>query len=106
MWEKGPQILAGAGTEQGFSGRTRDSQNFRLGDVRKRQRPLPPQTDSSDPVRAVAIDVFFVVLIDLLVLSLVMGHAAGLRAGTRYAFSRGFKKRGYIPLSTYLRIYK
>ncbi|ORY19748.1 ribosomal protein L21e-domain-containing protein [Clohesyomyces aquaticus] len=35
-----------------------------------------------------------------------MGHAAGLRAGTRYAFSRGFKKRGYIPLSTYLRQYK
>ncbi|KAF2691739.1 hypothetical protein K458DRAFT_425638 [Lentithecium fluviatile CBS 122367] len=35
-----------------------------------------------------------------------MGHAAGLRAGTRYAFSRGFKKRGYIPLSTYLTQYK
>ncbi|OCL13276.1 hypothetical protein AOQ84DRAFT_283465 [Glonium stellatum] len=35
-----------------------------------------------------------------------MGHSAGLRAGTRYAFSRGFKKRGYIPLSTYLRQYK
>ncbi|KAF2467206.1 uncharacterized protein BDR25DRAFT_267268 [Lindgomyces ingoldianus] len=35
-----------------------------------------------------------------------MGHAAGLRAGTRYAFSRGFKKRGMIPLSTYLRQYK
>ncbi|KAK5079472.1 ribosomal protein L21e-domain-containing protein [Cryomyces antarcticus] len=35
-----------------------------------------------------------------------MGHAAGLRAGTRYAFSRDFKKRGMIPLSTYLRQYK
>ncbi|KAF2273652.1 uncharacterized protein EI97DRAFT_403733 [Westerdykella ornata] len=35
-----------------------------------------------------------------------MGHAAGLRAGTRYAFSRDFKKKGYIALSTYLRQYK
>ncbi|KAF2757304.1 putative 60S ribosomal protein L21-B [Pseudovirgaria hyperparasitica] len=35
-----------------------------------------------------------------------MGHSAGLRAGTRYAFQRGFKKRGTIPLSTYLRQYK
>ncbi|KAF2110218.1 ribosomal protein L21e-domain-containing protein [Lophiotrema nucula] len=35
-----------------------------------------------------------------------MGHSAGLRAGTRYAFARGFKKTGYIPLSTYLRQYK
>ncbi|PSK34837.1 60S ribosomal protein L21-A [Elsinoe australis] len=35
-----------------------------------------------------------------------MGHAAGLRAGTRYAFSRDFKKRGMIPLSTYMRQYK
>ncbi|KAI9813856.1 MAG: 60S ribosomal protein L21A [Thelocarpon impressellum] len=35
-----------------------------------------------------------------------MGHAAGLRAGTRYAFSRDFKKKGMIPLSTYLRQYK
>ncbi|KAF4310402.1 60S ribosomal protein L21A [Botryosphaeria dothidea] len=35
-----------------------------------------------------------------------MGHSAGLRAGTRYAFSRGFKKSGYIPLSTYLKTYK
>jgi large subunit ribosomal protein L21e len=35
-----------------------------------------------------------------------MGHSAGLRAGTRYAFSRGFKKRGMIPLSTYLKQYK
>ncbi|KAF2202224.1 ribosomal protein Srp1 [Delitschia confertaspora ATCC 74209] len=35
-----------------------------------------------------------------------MGHAAGLRAGTRYAFSRGFKNKGYIALSTYLRQYK
>ncbi|MCJ1308257.1 60S ribosomal protein L21A [Agyrium rufum] len=35
-----------------------------------------------------------------------MGHAAGLRAGTRYAFSRGFKNKGMIRLSTYLRQYK
>ncbi|EOD44668.1 putative 60s ribosomal protein l21 protein [Neofusicoccum parvum] len=35
-----------------------------------------------------------------------MGHSAGLRAGTRYAFSRGFKQRGAIPLSTYLKTYK
>ncbi|KAI9885662.1 MAG: 60S ribosomal protein L21A [Watsoniomyces obsoletus] len=35
-----------------------------------------------------------------------MGHSHGLRAGTRYAFSRPFKKKGYIPLSTYLRPYK
>jgi len=35
-----------------------------------------------------------------------MGHAAGLRAGTRYAFSRDFKKKGMIPLQTYLRQYK
>ncbi|AEO65004.1 1633b035-1004-41a2-b64f-1232d9a0d622 [Thermothielavioides terrestris] len=35
-----------------------------------------------------------------------MGHPAGLRAGTRYAFSRGFRQKGTIPLSTYLRQYK
>ncbi|KAK5117445.1 60S ribosomal protein L21A [Meristemomyces frigidus] len=35
-----------------------------------------------------------------------MGHAAGLRAGTRYAFSRDFKKKGMIPLSTYLKQYR
>ncbi|KAK5114646.1 60S ribosomal protein L21A [Meristemomyces frigidus] len=35
-----------------------------------------------------------------------MGHPAGLRAGTRYAFSRDFKKKGMIPLSTYLKQYK
>lgn len=27
-----------------------------------------------------------------------MGHSAGLRAGTRYAFSRDFKKRGYVSV--------
>lgn len=31
-----------------------------------------------------------------------MGHSGGLRAGTRYAFSRGFKEKGMIRLSTYL----
>ncbi|MCJ1332978.1 60S ribosomal protein L21A [Thelotrema lepadinum] len=35
-----------------------------------------------------------------------MGHSAGLRAGTRYAFKRGFRKRGMIPLSTFLLQYK
>ncbi|POS78400.1 ribosomal protein Srp1 [Diaporthe helianthi] len=35
-----------------------------------------------------------------------MGHAAGLRAGTRYAFSRDFRKKGMIRLSTYLHQYK
>jgi len=35
-----------------------------------------------------------------------MGHSHGLRAGTRHAFSRDFKKKGVIPLSTYLRVYR
>ncbi|KAI0204245.1 ribosomal protein L21e-domain-containing protein [Astrocystis sublimbata] len=35
-----------------------------------------------------------------------MGHAAGLRAGTRYAFSRNFRQKGMIHLSTYLQQYK
>lgn len=35
-----------------------------------------------------------------------MGHAAGLRAGTRYAFSRNFREKGMIRLSTYLRQFK
>ncbi|KAK4133421.1 hypothetical protein BT67DRAFT_442865 [Trichocladium antarcticum] len=35
-----------------------------------------------------------------------MGHPAGLRAGTRYAFSRSFREKGMIRLSTYLRQYK
>ncbi|KAI1638031.1 ribosomal protein L21e-domain-containing protein [Biscogniauxia mediterranea] len=35
-----------------------------------------------------------------------MGHAAGLRAGTRYAFSRNFREKGMIRLSTYLQQYK
>ncbi|CCC08753.1 hypothetical protein SMACR_05393 [Sordaria macrospora] len=35
-----------------------------------------------------------------------MGHAAGLRAGTRYAFSRNFREKGMIRLSTYLKQYK
>lgn len=32
------------------------------------------------------------------------GH--GLRARTRDSFSRGFREKGYIPLSTYLTTYK
>jgi large subunit ribosomal protein L21e len=35
-----------------------------------------------------------------------MGHPAGLRAGTRYAFSRQFRQKGMIALSTYLRQYR
>ncbi|CAJ2503947.1 Uu.00g113410.m01.CDS01 [Anthostomella pinea] len=35
-----------------------------------------------------------------------MGHAAGLRAGTRYAFSRNFRQKGMIHMSTYLQQYK
>ncbi|MCJ1393876.1 60S ribosomal protein L21A [Xylographa bjoerkii] len=35
-----------------------------------------------------------------------MGHSAGMRAGTRYAFSRKFKQKGMIKLTTYLRQYK
>jgi len=35
-----------------------------------------------------------------------MGHSHGLRAGTRYAFSRGFKKHGAIPMTVYLRQYR
>ena len=33
-------------------------------------------------------------------------YSRGYRSGTRYAFSRDFKKHGAIPLSTYLKIYK
>merc|ERR1712137_168920 len=35
-----------------------------------------------------------------------MGKSRGYRSGTRYAFSRDFKKHGAIALSTYLKIYK
>lgn len=35
-----------------------------------------------------------------------MGHAAGKRAGTRYAFSRDFRKKGMINLGTYMRQYQ
>jgi len=35
-----------------------------------------------------------------------MGHAAGLRAGTRHAYSRKFRQKGMIQLTTYLRQYK
>ncbi|EEH18300.1 hypothetical protein PABG_00863 [Paracoccidioides brasiliensis Pb03] len=35
-----------------------------------------------------------------------MGHSHGLRSGTRYAFSRDYKKKGVIPLSTFLRVYR
>ncbi|KAK9354730.1 ribosomal protein L21e-domain-containing protein [Lipomyces doorenjongii] len=35
-----------------------------------------------------------------------MGHSHGYRSGTRYAFSRDFKKHGVIPMTTYLKTYK
>ncbi|RYP82526.1 hypothetical protein DL769_001632 [Monosporascus sp. CRB-8-3] len=35
-----------------------------------------------------------------------MGHPAGLRAGTRHAFSRNFREKGMIRLSTYLQQFK
>ncbi|KAK5457199.1 60S ribosomal protein L21A [Exophiala xenobiotica] len=35
-----------------------------------------------------------------------MGHSAGLRAGTRYAFSRSFRQKGMIPLGTYMKTYR
>ncbi|KLU90798.1 60S ribosomal protein L21-B [Magnaporthiopsis poae ATCC 64411] len=35
-----------------------------------------------------------------------MGISGGLRAGTRYAFSRRFRQKGSIQLSTYLRVFK
>eukprot|EP00072_Mus_musculus_P030040 XP_003688838.1 PREDICTED: 60S ribosomal protein L21-like isoform X1 [Mus musculus] len=35
-----------------------------------------------------------------------MMNAKGKRRGTRYMFSRPFKKHGIVPLATYMRIYK
>ncbi|KAJ9607341.1 60S ribosomal protein L21A [Cladophialophora chaetospira] len=35
-----------------------------------------------------------------------MGHSAGLRAGTRYAFSRQHRKKGMIALGTYMKTYR
>ncbi|PWW73843.1 60S ribosomal protein L21-B [Tuber magnatum] len=35
-----------------------------------------------------------------------MGHSGGIRSGTRYAFSRRFREKGMIRLSTYLKQYK
>lgn len=35
-----------------------------------------------------------------------MPHSFGLRARTRYMFSRDFRKKGYIKLSTYMRTFK
>lgn len=35
-----------------------------------------------------------------------MGNTKGLRRGTRYMFSRDFRKRGTIGLKTYLTNYK
>jgi large subunit ribosomal protein L21e len=35
-----------------------------------------------------------------------MPGTKGLRSGTRHLFTRGFRKHGFIPLTTYLRTYK
>lgn len=35
-----------------------------------------------------------------------MTNTKGYRRGTRYMFSRDFRKRGPIPLSTYMKVYK
>ncbi|EXJ64247.1 60S ribosomal protein L21-B [Cladophialophora yegresii CBS 114405] len=35
-----------------------------------------------------------------------MGHSAGLRSGTRYAFSRQHRKKGMIALGTYMKTYR
>lgn len=35
-----------------------------------------------------------------------MPGGQGLRHRTRDLFQRGFRQKGYIPLSTYLRVYK
>ncbi|GIL77658.1 hypothetical protein Vretimale_6782 [Volvox reticuliferus] len=35
-----------------------------------------------------------------------MPGGQGLRARTRHMFARGFRQKGYIPLTTYLRTYK
>merc|ERR1712230_355279 len=35
-----------------------------------------------------------------------MGHAAGLRAGTRYAFARKHRQKGMVRLSTFMKNYK
>lgn len=35
-----------------------------------------------------------------------MTNSGGYRRGTRDMFSRKFRKRGYIPLSTYMKVYK
>jgi large subunit ribosomal protein L21e len=35
-----------------------------------------------------------------------MPHSFGYRARTRHMFSRDFRKKGYIGLSTYLKTYK
>lgn len=37
---------------------------------------------------------------------LKMTNGAGLRKGTRHLFARGFRTKGYVPLTTYLRTYK
>ena len=35
-----------------------------------------------------------------------MGHTKGYRRGTRYLFSRSFRKHGPVNLSTYLKVYR
>lgn len=35
-----------------------------------------------------------------------MTNSGGIRRGTRYMFSRKFRTKGMIPLSTYMKVYK
>merc|ERR1712121_494903 len=36
----------------------------------------------------------------------IMGNTKGYRRGTRYMFSKKFRTKGVIPLSTYMKVYK
>ncbi|CAG0922046.1 unnamed protein product [Notodromas monacha] len=46
------------------------------------------------------------VLVSIYCTSTLMTNPKGYRRGTRYMFSRDFRKKGYIPLSTYMKVYK
>ena len=41
-----------------------------------------------------------------LLLILITAHSYGIRARTRHSFARNFREKGFIKLSTYLKIYK
>ena len=42
----------------------------------------------------------------ILISGFIMTNTKGYRRGTRYMFSRQFRKKGVIPLSTYMKTYK